>query len=89
MAVAVVAGMTPLEILARDGKSPYYPPLWQNLVGSDDDSYFFAHALRDGEQYDLPKSPYKSIMMSLLSGLGSVGLVQPAYFTISTKAQKA
>lgn len=74
MAVAVVAGMTPLEILARDGKSPYYPPLWQNLVGSDDDSYFFAHALRDGEQYDFTKIPIQEHYDVVIIGAGISGL---------------
>lgn len=73
MAVAVVAGMTPLEILAKSSSSSY-PPLWQNLVSSDDDSYFFAHALRDGEQYDFTKIPIQEHYDVVIIGAGISGL---------------
>lgn len=89
MAVAVVAGMTPLEILARDGKGPYYPPLWQNLVGSDDDSYFFAHALRDGEQYDFTKIPIQEHYDVVIIGAGISGLSAACLFHDKHKGTKS
>ena len=89
MAVAVVAGMTPLEILARDAKKPYYPPLWQNLVGSDDDSYFFAHALRDGEQYDFSTLPIQEQYDLVVVGAGISGLSSACLFHDKHKGTKS
>lgn len=89
MAVAVVAGMTPLEILARDRKAPYYPPLWQNLVGSDDDSYFFAHALRDGEQYDFSALPIQEQYDLVVVGAGISGLSAACLFHDTHKGAKS
>ena len=89
MAVAVVAGMTPLEILARDAKKPYYPPLWQNLVGSDDDSYFFAHALRDGEQYDFSALPIQEQYDLVVVGAGISGLSAACLFHDTHKGAKS
>lgn len=89
MAVAVVAGMTPLEILARDAKKPYYPPLWQNLVGSDDDSYFFAHALRDGEQYDFSTLPIQEQYDLVVVGAGISGLSAACLFHDTHKDAKS
>lgn len=89
MAVAVVAGMTPLEILARDAKKPYYPPLWQNLVGSDDDSYFFAHALRDGEQYDFSALPIQEQYDLVVVGAGISGLSAACLFHNTHKGAKS
>lgn len=88
MAVAVVAGMTPLEILAKSSSSSY-PPLWQNLVGSDDDSYFFAHALRDGEQYDFTKIPIQEHYDVVIIGAGISGLSAACLFHDKHKDTKS
>ncbi|ETD26670.1 NAD(P)-binding protein [Helicobacter canis] len=88
MAVAVVAGMTPLEILAKSSSSSY-PPLWQNLVGSDDDSYFFAHALRDGEQYDFAKIPIQEHYDVVIIGAGISGLSAACLFHDKHKGTKS
>lgn len=102
MAVAVVAGMTPLEILAAESspakpnasKPPFtptsspaipnhphtYPPMFQGLVGSDDESYVFAHALRDGTQYDFSSLPVQEHYDLVVVGAGLSGLSAATLF---------
>ncbi len=59
MALAVIAGMSPIDLLygkatkkqnlLTSDMQEYYPPQWLGLRGSNDKSYEFAHLLRDGE----------------------------------------
>lgn len=99
LGVAVVAGMSPLEILAAESKNtapnPFapplpthspsalassYPPAFQGLVGSDDESYIFAHALRDGAQYDFSSLPVEEHYDLVVVGAGLSGLSAATLF---------
>ncbi|RAX56897.1 spermidine dehydrogenase [Helicobacter monodelphidis] len=81
MALAVVAGMSPIQLLygkESDHKNPsfkeYYPPQWLGLRGSTNESYEFAHLLRDGEKFDFQKIQAKEKYDLVIVGAGISGL---------------
>ncbi|RDU64631.1 spermidine dehydrogenase [Helicobacter didelphidarum] len=85
MALAVVAGMSPRELLALQGnmgeiQQRFYPPSLQNLVGSDNESYMFAHALRDGESFDFSRLAVEESYDLVVVGAGISGLSAACLF---------
>ncbi|STQ85803.1 NAD(P)/FAD-dependent oxidoreductase [Helicobacter muridarum] len=84
MAVAVVAGMSPLQLLyGKDAKNishklltkdDYYPPKLIGLRGSTNESYEFAHALRDGDEFDFKNLNIEEKYDLVVVGAGISGL---------------
>lgn len=88
IALSIVAGMAPIDLLAIEGKklSPldtdeYYPPNWLGLRGDNDGSYEFAHMLRDGEKFDFSKSnKLKEKYDLVIVGAGLSGLSAACFY---------
>lgn len=86
VALSIAAGMTPLQILygkeakIEDFTKEYYPPKWLGLRGSNDKSYEFAHALRDGDSFNIstlkPKQEYDLVVV----GAGISGLAAACFY---------
>ncbi|AJD06582.1 NAD(P)/FAD-dependent oxidoreductase [Campylobacter lari] len=86
MALTILAGMTPLQVLygkeakIEDFTKEYYPPKWLGLRGSNNASYEFAHMLRDGEKFDFsaikPKQEYDLVIV----GAGISGLAAACFY---------
>ncbi len=57
VALAIVAGATPAQLLARAAPVQSYPPGQSGLRGSHPGSFEVAHALRDGARFDLTHVP--------------------------------
>ncbi|AWI34797.1 NAD(P)/FAD-dependent oxidoreductase [Helicobacter apodemus] len=85
MAVAVVAGMSPLELLYGKEQATHinqkilnqdnvYPPSLTGLRGSTNESYEFAHMLRDGEKFDFNSLAIEENYDLIVVGAGISGL---------------
>lgn len=81
MGVAVVAGMSPMDLLFANNKDRLmdfynsdYPPALIGLRGSTDDSYIAAHLLRDGEKFDFNNLPVEERLDFVVVGAGISGL---------------
>ncbi len=85
MAIAIVSGLTPLELVRATGKVPgsaalnadYYPPLLTGLRGNHPGSFEIAHVLgREHEKFDFSKLPPEEeyglvIVVGGISGLAA------------------
>lgn len=87
VSVAVVAGMAPSAILsAKDEKTAtkalkeVYPPKLTGLRGSTDESYRFAHMMRDGQKFDFEKLPVQEKYDLVVVGAGISGLCAACVF---------
>lgn len=79
-ALAIIAGMTPLDILAREPSNKYYPPKLTGLRGSHPGSFENAHALgRENIKFPLDKLAVEEIYDLVVVGAGISGL-SAAYF---------
>ncbi|HZI82807.1 MAG TPA: FAD/NAD(P)-binding protein [Casimicrobiaceae bacterium] len=74
VALAVVAGASPVELFARARAPTPYPPGQLGLRGSDPASYEVAHALRDGARFDLARVPVSETHDVVIVGAGLSGL---------------
>lgn len=91
ISVAVVAGMSPMSLLyGSNGAKKInqellnqdfaYPPAWNGLRGSNDESYKFAHMMRDGEKFDFAKLPVSEKYDLVVVGAGISGLCAACVF---------
>jgi spermidine dehydrogenase len=74
MALAVVAGASPAQLLARTPPDVPYPPAHAGLRGSHPGSFEVAHALRDGGRFDLARAPLAETCDVVIVGAGLSGL---------------
>lgn len=81
MGVAIVAGMSPMDLLLGSDKDRLigsydfgYPPSLIGLRGSTDDSYIAAHLLRDGEKFDFNNLSVEERFDFVVVGAGISGL---------------
>ncbi|MDE5591997.1 MAG: NAD(P)/FAD-dependent oxidoreductase, partial [Helicobacter sp.] len=99
MAVAVIAGMSPLELLYGKEQAKeiaqkilmddnYYPPKLTGLRGSTDQSYEFAHMLRDGEKFDFQSLPIEEKYDLVVVGAGISGLCAACVYQDKAKNKK-
>lgn len=90
MALSIVAGMSPLQLLygneakITDFTKEYYPPSLLGLRGSNNASYQFAHMLRDGDKFDFsiikPKEEYDLVIVGAgISGLAAAFFYQEKF----------
>lgn len=79
VALAIGSGLTPTQLLAAAAES-VHPPGMLGLRGSTDASAQAAHALRDGQAYDLGPLPVESEVELLVVGAGISGLAAAYYF---------
>ena len=77
MAIAVVAGLSPAEVLALAAER--YPPADRGFKGSQPGSFDAAHALRDGKRWNLDAVPVRESVDLVVVGAGLSGLAA-AYF---------
>lgn len=86
MSLAVVAGLSPLSLLHGEGAGAeslhqgIYPPSLTGLRGSTNESYRFAHMLRDGEKFDFSKLPIQESYDLVVVGAGISGLCAACVF---------
>ncbi|EDC3057163.1 NAD(P)-binding protein [Campylobacter jejuni] len=86
MALAVVAGMTPLQLLyGKDSKiedftKEYYPPNLLGLRGSNNKSYKYAHMLRDGDKFGFSSIKPKENYDLVIVGAGISGLAAACFY---------
>lgn len=86
VSVAVVAGLSPLSILYGDrskmnlSQKGSYPPSLTGLRGSTDESYQFAHMLRDGEKFDFSGLSVEETYDLVVVGAGISGLCAACVF---------
>jgi spermidine dehydrogenase len=74
-AVAVVAGMAPIDLLSADSQDPNYPPIRTGLRGSHPGSFEVAHALgREGRQFDTDSVAVSDTYDLIVVGAGISGL---------------
>lgn len=84
IAVSVVAGMSPMQLLYGSQSKAlntqilqndnFYPPSLTGLRGSDNKSYEFAHLLRDGETFDFKNINIEEEYDLVVIGAGISGL---------------
>lgn len=81
ISVAVVAGISPMNLLLANNKSSLsqvndldYPPILTGLRGSTNNSYLYAHLLRDGEKYDFANLKVEEKYDFVVVGAGISGL---------------
>jgi spermidine dehydrogenase len=79
MALAVVAGLAPSEILAL-AAAKRYPPAEQGFRGSQPGSFDVAHAIRDGKRYDLDRVAIGETVDLVVVGAGLSGLATAWYW---------
>jgi spermidine dehydrogenase len=79
MALAVVAGLAPSEILAL-AAAKRYPPAEQGFRGSQPGSFDVAHAIRDGKRYDLDRVAIGETVDLVVVGAGLSGLASAWYW---------
>ncbi|WP_395490491.1 NAD(P)-binding protein [Cedecea davisae] len=89
MAIAIVSGLTPLELVRATGKVPgsaalnadYYPPLLTGLRGNHPGSFEMAHALgREHEKFDFSKLPPEEEYDLVIVGGGISGLAAACFW---------
>ena len=79
-ALAIGAGLTPLELLrAQSSPATPYPPALNGLRGSTDASFVTAHQLRDGHRFPIERLPIDEAVDLVVVGAGISGLAA-AYF---------
>lgn len=79
MALAVVAGLAPSEVLAL-AAAPRYPPGEKGFRGSQPGSFDVAHAIRDGKRYDLDRVKIGETVDLVVVGAGLSGLAAAWYW---------
>jgi spermidine dehydrogenase len=80
VALAIVAGATPAQLLARPAAVGSYPPGQAGLRGSHPGSFEVAHALRDGARFDLTHLPLSETYDVVIVGAGLSGLAAAWYW---------
>jgi spermidine dehydrogenase len=79
-ALAIIAGMTPLDILAKESPNNYYPPKLTGLRGNHPGSFENAHALgREHKSFLIDKQAVEESYDLVVVGAGISGL-SAAYF---------
>jgi spermidine dehydrogenase len=79
MALAVVAGLAPTEVLAL-AAAQRYPPGEKGFRGSNPGSFDVAHAIRDGKRYDLDRVKVGETVDLVVVGAGLSGLAAAWYW---------
>ena len=77
VALSLAAGtsLSPLEILAAEGKSPYYPPTLTGMRGSHPGSFEISHAVAvSGAKFQRPKQQTDKTYDLIVVGGGISGL---------------
>ncbi|HEY5807018.1 MAG TPA: NAD(P)-binding protein [Povalibacter sp.] len=77
VALAIGVGLTPASLLRADA---VYPPGIGGMRGSTDTSFQIAHALRDGQTFDVRSLPVEDTVDLLVVGAGISGLAAAHYF---------
>ena len=77
-ALAIGAGLTPLELLHAQSTAAY-PPALNGMRGSTDASFAVAHQVRDGRKFSIEHLPIDEVVDLLVVGAGISGLAA-AYF---------
>ena len=77
-ACAIVAGAAPRPGLALEGGT-YYPPGRTGYAGSRPQDYAVAHAVRDGQRYELDSRPVTEQYDFIVIGAGIGGLASAHY----------
>jgi len=72
-AIAIGAGLAPIDLL-RAQAAGSYPPALAGWRGGIDSTYAAAHAVRDGQRYDLGKAPVDEKFDLVVVGAGISGL---------------
>ncbi len=80
VALAIVAGAAPAQLLARTAPVGPYPPGQAGLRGSHPGSFEVAHALRDGAHFDLTRVPLSETHDVVIVGAGLSGLAAAWYW---------
>ncbi|TQR28780.1 spermidine dehydrogenase [Campylobacter sp. MIT 99-7217] len=84
MALSLAASLTPLELLfgkeAKVQMLDNYPPALLGLRGSTNESYEFAHMLRDGESFDFSKIDPEEEYDLVVVGAGLSGLAAACFY---------
>lgn len=78
VACAIVAGAAPRPGLALEGGT-YYPPGRTGYAGSRPQDYAVAHAVRDGQRYELDSRPVTEQYDFIVIGAGIGGLASAHY----------
>ena len=79
VALAVVAGLAPSEVLAL-AAGQRYPPGEKGFRGSQPGSFDVAHAIRDGKRYDLDRVKVGETVDLVVVGAGLSGLAAAWYW---------
>ncbi|MEP6944076.1 MAG: NAD(P)-binding protein [Betaproteobacteria bacterium] len=74
VALAVAAGLTPTQLLARSAPAAPYPPGQTGSRGSTPASYETAHSVRDGQRFDLRRATQSEACDVVIVGAGLSGL---------------
>lgn len=91
VSIAVVAGMSPLSLLGEtkgEASKVPYPPFLTGLRGSNNESYRFAHMMRDGEKFKMDHLPVEESYDLVVVGAGISGLCAACVFQ-DKKGKKA
>lgn len=85
VSLAVVAGMSPLSLLqSKDEKyapdMSVYPPSLTGLRGSNNESYRYAHMIRDGEKFNFHNLATEEVYDLVVVGSGISGLCAACVF---------
>lgn len=80
MALAVLAGATPAQLLARANAGERNPASLTGWRGSTPDSYEVAHGLRDGKRYWPGQTPVEEQYDLVVAGSGIGGLAAAHFF---------
>ena len=81
VALAVVAGLSPAQLLAQGAAQPgAYPPALTGWRGSTPASYAIAHGVRDGKRYTFDSHPVAETCDLIVVGAGIGGLAAAQLF---------
>ena len=79
-ALAIVAGLSPIDLLAAARGGAPYPPAGSGFRGSAPGSFDVAHALRDGRSFDTGGVPFDERYDLIVVGAGISGLAAAWFY---------
>ncbi|MGY3804899.1 NAD(P)-binding protein [Pigmentibacter ruber] len=79
-AIAILAGLSPLEILGKESCQSNYPPKLTGLRGSHIGSFENAHALVSGEKFEIDTLQSEEYYDLVVVGAGISGLTAAYYY---------